>query len=99
MRERASDELEKVGESSASTLRRALEGEPSTEARRRIEYILKKSDTTAPRGELLRSLRAIELLEMIGTAEAKAVLRDLAKGAVGASVTRTAKEALDRIRK
>jgi hypothetical protein len=46
----------------------------------------------------VRSLRAIEVLEMIGTAEAKAVLQDLAKGAAGASVTRAVKDALDRMR-
>jgi hypothetical protein len=97
-REQASAELEKMGEPVAPALRKALEGEPSTEARRRIEQVLQKIDNIGPRGELLRSLRAIEVLEMIGTAEAKAVLQDLAKGAAGASVTRAAKDALDRMR-
>jgi hypothetical protein len=98
VRRQASAELEKIGEPAAPALHKALEGEPSSEARKRIEDVLKKTDNLAPQGELLRSLRAIEVLEMIGTAEAKAVLRDLARGATGASVTRAAKEALDRMR-
>jgi hypothetical protein len=99
VRKQAIAELEKMGELAGPALRKALEGEPSAEARRRIEEVLNKTDNIAPRGELLRSLRAIEVLELIGTAEAKVVLQDLAKGAAGASVTQAAKEALDRIRK
>src|SRR5262249_25231812 len=98
VRKRASAELERLGELAAPALRKAMEGEPSAEARRRIEELLEKLDKIAPQGELLRSHRAIEVLELIGTAEAKAALRDLAKGAAGASVTRAAKEALDRLR-
>ena len=51
-------------------------------------------------GKEERSFRAVPIgvLELIGTAEAKAVLQALAKGAPGASVTRAAKEALDRMR-
>ncbi|HMF13151.1 MAG TPA: hypothetical protein VKE94_12630, partial [Gemmataceae bacterium] len=97
VRKRASAELEQTGETVAPALRKALEREPSTEARRRIEELLKNIDNIAPQGELLRSLRAIEVLELIGTAEAKAVLQDLAKGAAGASVTRAAKGALNRM--
>jgi RNA polymerase sigma factor (sigma-70 family) len=98
VRERASAELEKLGALAAPALHKALEGEPSAEARRRIEKVLEKTDNVAPRGEVLRSLRAIAVLEMIGTAEARSVLQDLAKGAEGASVTQAAKEALDRMR-
>src|SRR5262249_42377084 len=94
-RERASGELEKMGEPGGPALRKALEGEPSTEARRRIEEVLKKTDNIAPRGELLRSLRAIGVLELIGTAEAKAGVQDLAKGAAGAGVTGAAREELN----
>jgi RNA polymerase sigma factor (sigma-70 family) len=98
VRKQASTELEKIGEPAGPALRKGLEGEPSTEARRRIEELLQKIDNTVPQGELLRSLRAIGVLELIGTAEARGVLQDLAKGAEGASVTRAAKEALDRMR-
>jgi RNA polymerase sigma factor (sigma-70 family) len=99
VRQRASAQLEKMGELAGPALRKALEGEPSPEARRRIEEVLKKTDSIAPQGELLRSLRAIEVLELIGTAEAKAVLQALANGTPGARVTRAAKESLHRMRK
>jgi hypothetical protein len=53
VRKRTSDELEKIGEPGVPALRKALEGEPSTEARKRIEEVLKKTENLAPRGELL----------------------------------------------
>jgi WD40 repeat protein len=97
MRKRASTQLEKIGESAGPLLRKALENDPSAEASKRIEELLKRIDTTMPRGEALRSLRAIEVLETIGTAEAKQVLQTLAKGTPEAAVTRAAQGALDRL--
>jgi WD40 repeat protein len=97
VRKKASNELELIGEGAVPLLRKALEADPSAEARRRIEEVLKKSDSVVPSGELLRSLRAVEVLETIGSAEAKAVLQVLAKGTAGASVTRAAQAALDRL--
>jgi WD40 repeat protein len=97
VRKKASVELEKVGEAAAPYLRKALEADPSPEVRKRIEDVLKRTDAVTPRGEALRTLRAIEVLEAIATAEAKAVLRALAKGMPDAAVTRTAQGALNRI--
>src|SRR5262249_36744307 len=71
VRKKASTELDKVGKTAVPLLRKALKDDPSLEARRRIEELLRKAERIAPGGELLRSLRAIEVLEMIGTAEAK----------------------------
>jgi hypothetical protein len=42
-------------------------------------------------------LRALEVLERIGTAEARRVLREVADGAPAAWQTREAKAALDRL--
>jgi hypothetical protein len=39
----------------------------------------------------------VELLEHVGTAEAKELLRELAKGSPDARLTREAKAALDRL--
>src|SRR5262249_5818262 len=86
-RKKASGELEKLGESAIPLLRKALEGDPSPEARKRIEELLKKTDSVAPRGELLRSLRVVEALETIATPEAKAILQSLAKGTAEATLT------------
>jgi len=78
----------KIGEGAAPLLRKALDGEPTVEARKRIDDVLKKTDSAMPRGEALRTARAIEVLEIIGTPEAKAVLQTLANGMPEASVTR-----------
>src|SRR5262249_17520375 len=99
VRKKASSDLENIGEAAIPLLRTALEADPSAEARRRIEDALKKIDNVVPTGELLRSLRAIEVLETIGTPEAKAMLQDLANGTAGASVTRAAQAALERLKR
>jgi WD40 repeat protein len=95
-RKKASAELHRLGESALPLLRKALDADPSPEARKRIEEILRKVDQAIPHGETLRTLRAIEALETIATPEAKEVLRKLAKGTAGAAVTQAAQEALDR---
>lgn len=49
--------------------------------------------------ELLRSLRAVEVLEYVASRDAVNVLRTLAKGMPGARLTREARAALDRLEK
>jgi hypothetical protein len=57
-RRQASLKLEKVGQSAIPYLRKALEGDPSAQARKRVESLLNKVSLAAPRGEALRTLRA-----------------------------------------
>ena len=97
-RKKASLDLEKIGEAASPFLRKALEADPSAEVRKRIEEVLKKTDAATPRGEALRTLRAIEVLEAIGSPEAKAVLGSLAKGMPDAAITRAAQGAMARIK-
>jgi HEAT repeat protein len=97
VRAKATKELEELGELAEPALRTALEGKPSLEVRRRVEQLLKRLDEQMPTPERLRTLRAIAVLERIGTAEARELLRSLAKGAAGASPTREAKSALRRL--
>ena len=52
---------------------------------------------TAPSGNSLQALRAVELLEHIGSREARQVLERLAKGAPEARLTREAKASLERL--
>ncbi len=96
-RERAMVELEKLGELAEPALRRVLENKPTLEQRRRIEPILAKLEAASPSGETLRSLRAVRVLEHVGTSEAQRLLRELANGAEGASLTRAAQAALTRL--
>jgi WD40 repeat protein len=97
VRKQASTALEKLGEPVVPALQKALEGDPSEEVRKRIESLLAKTNRNTPRGEALRSLRAIEVLETIGTPEARAVLQTLAQGVAEASLTRAAQGALERL--
>jgi len=48
--------------------------------------------------DVLRQIRAVHVLEQIGTADAKAILLRLATGATGARQTRDAKAALVRLK-
>jgi hypothetical protein len=96
LRTAAAVELAKLGEQVEPTLRQALESEPSAELRERAEALLATMRTAPPR-ETLRALRAIQVLERIGTPEAQHVLRKLAAGASGARQTRDAKKALERL--
>jgi WD40 repeat protein len=100
VRERAGKELAALGEQSDPELRKALEGKPSLEARKRLEELLADAEL-AGRGvvrsaEVLRTLRAVRALEAMGTAEARQVLDVLAGGDPAARTTRQAREALRR---
>jgi WD40 repeat protein len=97
MREEAQRTLEELGELAATALRKALEGGPSLEVRRRVETLLQKLEgpVTAPR--LLRHVRSVEVLEHIATLRARQVLEALAQGAPEARLTREAKAALQRL--
>jgi hypothetical protein len=96
-REHASAELDRFGEGTAPALRKALEGSPPAEARRRLEQALEKVSGTAPSGSQARLLRAVEVLEHIDSPAARVLLKRLADGAPGARLTREAKAALQRL--
>ena len=99
VRQTATRQLEKQGELAESVLRQALEAKPTTEARRRLERLLDRVDSQRrfPSGEHLRLLRALAVLENIGTKQARSVLEKLAKGAPEARLTQEAKAALKRM--
>ena len=95
-RERATRELEKLGELAEPALRSALNRQPSLETRQRLESLLQKLDPIRD-PESLRSLRAIEVLEHIGSAEAQTLLQQLARGAPEARLTQEAKASCVRL--
>jgi len=55
------------------------------------------ADQKPPTGERLRQVRTVAALEYSGSADARKVLADLAKGVADATVTREAVEAIRRI--
>jgi hypothetical protein len=98
-REEASQTLEALGPQAEPALRRILAETKSLEVRARSETLLAalKKPRAMPTGEALRTLRAIQLLELIGTPEARRLLETLASGAPGAPSTLDAGTALRRL--
>ncbi|HEV3437655.1 MAG TPA: WD40 repeat domain-containing protein [Gemmata sp.] len=92
-REKASKELEEFGESAIPGVRKRLEGNISAEARQRAIAFLKRAETH------LDQIRAVELLEGLGTPEARKLLTELAAGAPNAPLTLDAGAALKRLSK
>lgn len=95
-RTKAMEELKPIVDGAAPALRKRLTEKPSLEVRQRLKAILDKLDPAAD-AERLRALRAIQVLEYIGTPEARGHLRTLAKGIPEATLTREAKAALQRM--
>jgi RNA polymerase sigma factor (sigma-70 family) len=95
-RERAARELAELGERIEPALRKVLEGKPSLETRRRVEGLL---DTlrTARSPTAVRTLRAIQALERIGTPAARHILQKLSTGVPAARATQAAKASLERL--
>jgi WD40 repeat protein len=95
VREQATRELAARVEAAEESLRRALQVSPSTEVRQRVRTLLAR--LRGKEGEWVRTLRAVEVLEHIGTHEARQALRRLANGGPGAWLTQEAKAALRRL--
>jgi RNA polymerase sigma factor (sigma-70 family) len=99
VREKATQELEGLAELAAPALHKALTGPLGAEGRRRIEGLLAQLPESVPSGQGLRGFRAIEVLEQIGTPEARQVLEALGKGAPEAHLTQQARASLKRLAK
>jgi RNA polymerase sigma factor (sigma-70 family) len=96
-RQKATRELEELGEAAEGPVREALKGKPSLEARSRLEQLLAKLNRLSL--QQLRVLRAIEVLEQIGTPEARQVLEALVKDMPTARLGMEAKASLERLAK
>lgn len=97
VREAAQRELEQWGEVVAAALKKALRDKPSLEARKRMERLLADMTSRAPSGKYLAVLRALIVLERIGTPAARRVLEKMAQGNTLDRRTRAAKSALKRL--
>jgi RNA polymerase sigma factor (sigma-70 family) len=96
VRDKAASDLAQLGEQAVPVLDKALAANPAFETKLRLEMLRGKLTGLLLQGETLRDYRAVEVLEQIGTPEARAVLQTLAGGAPGARVTTSAQAALKR---
>jgi hypothetical protein len=96
-RQKASAALEKLAELVVPQLEKALTNPPSVEMAQRVRKILDAVAAQVPPPERLRERRAVEVLEYIGTAEARSLLQTLSQGAAGATLTREAQAVLLRL--
>jgi HEAT repeat protein len=96
-RQNAARELEGIGEPAGPALHKVLSGQHSPETRRRVEQLLERIEQPAAVPEYLRALRAVEVLEHIGTPEARQILDILGQGSPAARLTQEAKASLGRL--
>lgn len=98
VRQKASEELAKLGTAAHPALQKARTS-PSAEVRRRAEELLeKKGSPPSMSAEEVLAWRTIELLERIGTAEARTLLMKLAKEAGDSPLGRDAAAAAERMK-
>jgi hypothetical protein len=85
VRDRARADLEEVGEAAQTALEKALAAPASAETARQAKALLDrlKAQRRTPSGSQLQALRALEVLEHIGTPAAKEVLERLGQGGAG----------------
>jgi hypothetical protein len=97
VRQKATRALEQLGPQVGPALTKAMAAKVSPEAHKRLQSILDKLASPATDPEFLRPLRAIEVLERIGTPETLEILGHLSRGAAEAPLTREALAARDRL--
>ena len=95
MRERASRELLTLLDEVEPQLRQALAATTSDETRRRLDTILLNTGKASP--DRLRQERGLDVLEHLGTKEAKQHLETLSKGGANTPLTLGAQAALARM--
>jgi RNA polymerase sigma factor (sigma-70 family) len=98
-RQKASMELEKLGDTAEAELRKALAARPALDVQQRIERLLQKLEGPDQPADRLQSLRAVELLELLGLPASRDVLDGLSKGIAEARLTREARTSLERLQR
>ncbi len=92
IRQQATAALIELGAAAEAQLRKTLQSNPTLEVRQRVEQILEKR-----KPDTLRNLRAIEILEQIGTGDARELLGIMAKESASPRVAQGAAAALNRV--
>src|SRR5262249_39292288 len=96
VRENASQELAEIGQPALEALKAAAKG-PSLEVRRRAQDLLRKNPRRGHAPPRLRALRAIEVLERIGTPAAGALLKKLLEGKCDPELAESIRASLARL--
>jgi WD40 repeat protein len=96
-RDKACDDLEKLGALCEPMLRTALKNKPSMDARRRLERLLEKAVAPVPSNDTLHILRLIESMELANTVESRQVLEWLTRGDLPPRIVRDAQASLGRL--
>jgi RNA polymerase sigma factor (sigma-70 family) len=96
-RKKAEDELSKLDSQIVPAIEKSLTANLPLEPKLRLEELRNKLTRMTLEGDRLQAYRAIEVLELIGTSEARQLLQMLVDGAPGALVTVNAKAALKRL--
>jgi hypothetical protein len=97
VRRKATAELERRGAAVEEALAGSLGKSPAIEVRRRLDAILAKCATL--RGEHLQIVRGIEILEDIGSPEARQAIESLAKGPPESFLTQEARRVVVRLQR
>lgn len=97
-RDRAERVLQGYREQAVPALNEALKHPLSAEHRERLERLLEQADGVEYAPGRVRALRAVEVLERVGSDDARRALERLAGGAPLARLTREARSALDRLK-
>jgi WD40 repeat protein len=98
-RERATQALAQMGLSVVPDLRLVQCEEKSPEVQARVEALLARLVSAPPSQDTIRRIRAISILERVGSKEAVSLLHELARGPSASMETQEAKRALERLRK
>jgi hypothetical protein len=102
VREAASRELDRAGETAVPLLQKAAAAPRSNEALRRVRKLLAQRAAEKegkPSPERARLLRAVRVLEWAGTAEARRALEGLARSTQTGGVPEDARQALARLKR
>jgi hypothetical protein len=97
VRQKATADLAKLERLAEPALQNLLASKPPLEVRRRAEELLAQLEEPHLSSEILRSLRAVEVLERINSPDSRKLLERLAEGHPEARLTQEAKAALARM--
>jgi WD40 repeat protein len=98
VRRQAFDTLASEGKLVEDYLRKALLGKPSAELKRRVHELIARMGRPGVSGDQLRGVRALEVLEWIGTAQARRMVQELSRGRSDSPLTRDAVATLERMK-